>query len=143
MIVWARYVDEKGRRIINLAIACFLGGVGLLLPIISGSLLLAVIGFSLALVGVTAARAIFWTIPTRFLTGVAAAGGLAFINSIATVGGFVGPSMMGWFKEFSLLSAFGPRVYAALCCGDSWRCCFLSCLWSGPFLYGHRDVWCW
>jgi len=77
-------VDEKGRRIINLAIACFLGGVGLLLPIISGSLLLAVIGFSLALVGVTAARAIFWTIPTRFLTGVAAAGGLAFINSIAS-----------------------------------------------------------
>jgi nitrate/nitrite transporter NarK len=58
-------------------------------------------GFSIALVGVTAARAIFWTIPTRFLTGVAAAGGLAFINSIGTVGGFVGPSVMGWLREFS------------------------------------------
>jgi nitrate/nitrite transporter NarK len=114
MIVWARYVDEKGRRIINLAIACFLGGVGLLLPIISGSLLLAVIGFSLALVGVTAARAIFWTIPTRFLTGVAAAGGLAFINSIATVGGFVGPSMMGWLKEFSGSYVVGLLAVAAI-----------------------------
>jgi hypothetical protein len=114
MIVWARYVDEKGRRIINLAIACFLGGVGLLLPIISGSLLLAVIGFSLALVGVTAARAIFWTIPTRFLTGVAAAGGLAFINSIATVGGFVGPSMMGWLREFSGSYVVGLLAVAAI-----------------------------
>jgi MFS family permease len=101
MILWARHVDEKGRRIVNLAIACFLGAIGLLAPIVSSSVAVAVIGFSVALIGVTAARAIFWTIPTRFLTGVAAAGGLAFINSIATVGGFVGPSMMGWLKEFS------------------------------------------
>jgi MFS transporter, ACS family, tartrate transporter len=101
MILWARHVDEKGRRIVNLAIACFLGAIGLLAPIVSSSVAVAVIGFSVALVGVTAARAIFWTIPTRFLTGVAAAGGLAFINSIATVGGFVGPSMMGWLREFS------------------------------------------
>ncbi len=114
MILWARYVDEKGRRIVNLAIACFLGGVGLLAPIVSGSLPVAVIGFSLALVGVTAARAIFWTIPTRFLTGVAAAGGLAFINSIATVGGFVGPSMMGWLREFSGSYVVGLLAVAAI-----------------------------
>ena len=101
MILWAFYVDAKGRRIANLAITCLLGGVGLLLPILSNSLVSAVIGFSLALVGVTAARAIFWTIPTRFLTGVAAAGGLAFINSIATTGGFFGPTMMGWLKQYS------------------------------------------
>ena len=118
MILWARFVDEKGRRIVNLALACFLGGVGLFAPIISGSVTVAVIGFTLALVGVTAARAIFWTIPTRFLTGVAAAGGLAFINSIATVGGFVGPSMMGWLREFSgsyvvgLLAVAGIMVAA-------------------------------
>jgi MFS family permease len=114
MILWARYVDHKGKRIVNLAIACLLGGVGLLAPIISGSLVSAVIGFSLALIGVTAARAIFWTIPTRFLTGVAAAGGLAFINSIATVGGFVGPSMMGWLKEFSGSYVVGLLAVAAI-----------------------------
>jgi MFS family permease len=101
MILWARYVDLKGRRVFNLAITCFLGGAGLVAPILSSSLAIALAGFSVALVGVTAARAIFWTIPTRFLTGVAAAGGLAFINSIGTVGGFVGPSMMGWLREFS------------------------------------------
>ena len=114
MILWAHHVDRKGSRIVNLALACLLGGIGLLAPIASGSVGLAVIGFSAALVGVTAARAIFWTIPTRFLTGVAAAGGLAFINSIATVGGFVGPSMMGWLKEFSGTYVAGLLAVAAI-----------------------------
>ena len=45
----------------------------------------------MAVSGVNAARALFWTIPPRFLSGLAAAGGLAFINSIGTMGGFVGP----------------------------------------------------
>ena len=114
MILWARYVDHKGRRIANLALACLLGGIGLLAPILSNSLVSAVIGFSLALIGVTAARAIFWTIPTRFLTGVAAAGGLAFINSVATTGGFFGPYMMGWLKEFSGSYVVGLLAVAAI-----------------------------
>jgi ACS family tartrate transporter-like MFS transporter len=114
MIVWARYVDNKGQRIVNLAVACLLGAVGLLVPIVSNTLVSAVVGFSLALIGVTAARAIFWTIPTRFLTGVAAAGGLAFINSVATTGGFVGPYMMGWLKEFSGSYVVGLLAVAAI-----------------------------
>jgi MFS transporter, ACS family, tartrate transporter len=114
MLLWARYVDRKGRRVVNLAIACFLGGAGLLAPILSGSLALALMGFSAALIGVTSARAIFWTIPTRFLTGVAAVGGLAFINSIGTVGGFVGPFMMGWLREFSGSYVFGLTAVAAI-----------------------------
>jgi ACS family tartrate transporter-like MFS transporter len=114
MIVWARYVDRTGRRLVNLAIACLLGGAGLLAPILSGSLAMALVGFSVALIGVSAARAVFWTLPTRFLTGVAAAGGLAFINSIGTVGGFAGPSMMGWLREFSGSYAFGLAAVAAI-----------------------------
>ncbi len=114
MIVWARYVDNKGQRIVNLAIACLLGAVGLLVPIVSNTLVSAVVGFSLALIGVTAARAIFWTIPTRFLTGVAAAGGLAFINSVATTGGFFGPYMMGWLREFSGSYVVGLLAVAAI-----------------------------
>jgi ACS family tartrate transporter-like MFS transporter len=114
MIVWARYVDQSGRRIFNMAVACFLGAAGLVAPIISGSLTVALVGFSVALIGVSASRAIFWTIPTRFLTGVAAAGGLAFINSIGTVGGFAGPSMMGWLREFSGSYVFGLTAVAAI-----------------------------
>jgi ACS family tartrate transporter-like MFS transporter len=114
VIVWARYVDRTGRRLVNLAIACFLGAAGLLAPILSGSLTVALVGFSVALIGVSAARAVFWTSPTRFLTGVAAAGGLAFINSIGAVGGFAGPSMMGWLREFSGSYAFGLAAVAAI-----------------------------
>jgi MFS transporter, ACS family, tartrate transporter len=114
MILWARYVDRQGRRIVNLAVACFLGGAGLVAPVLSGSLAIALTGFSVALVGVTAARAIFWTIPTRFLTGVAAAGGLAFINSIGTLGGFVGPFMMGWLREFSGSYVVGLTAVAVI-----------------------------
>src|ERR1700694_3100905 len=114
MILWARYVDQKGRRIVNLAIACLLGGAGLVAPLVSGSLAIGLMGFSAALVGVTAARAIFWSIPTRFLTGVAAAGGLAFITSIGTVGGFAGPFMMGWLKEFSGSYILGLTAVAAI-----------------------------
>ena len=46
MLLWACYVDQKGRRIVNLAIACLLGAIGLVAPILSGSLAIALIGFS-------------------------------------------------------------------------------------------------
>jgi ACS family tartrate transporter-like MFS transporter len=51
-----------------------------------------------ALIGIYAAVATSWTLPTAFLTGTAAAGGLALINSIGNLGGFVGPYFMGWIK---------------------------------------------
>ncbi len=57
------------------------------------------LAITVAVSGVNAARAIFWTIPPRFLSGLAAAGGLAFINSIGTSGGFVGPTIMGWLTD--------------------------------------------
>jgi nitrate/nitrite transporter NarK len=98
MLAWAWYVDRRGRKIENLAVTCFLAVLGLIGSILSGSLVPALVGITVALIGVTAARAIFWTIPTRFLTGIAA-GGLAFINSIGTLGGFFGPAMMGWLKD--------------------------------------------
>lgn len=99
MLVWAWWVDRTGRKINGLVLTCLLGAVGLVVSMAPGSFLLAMAGMTIALVGVTAARAIFWTIPTRFLTGVAAAGGLAFINMVGTTGGFVGPFMMGWLRQ--------------------------------------------
>jgi len=101
MMAWAWHVDRTGKKIFHLAITCLLGAVGLAASVISGALLPALIGLTVALVGVTAARAVFWTIPTRFLTGVAAAGGLAFINTIGTLGGFAGPYMMGELRQLT------------------------------------------
>lgn len=101
MMAWAWHVDRTGKKIFHLAITCLLGAVGLAASVISGALLPALIGLTVALIGVTAARAVFWTIPTRFLTGVAAAGGLAFINTIGTLGGFAGPYMMGELRQLT------------------------------------------
>ena len=98
-IVWAANVDRSGKKIGNLTMACLVSTAGLVISIVSHSFIISMIGMAVALIGITSARAIFWTIPTRFLTGMAAAGGLAFINSIGTLGGFIGPSIMGWFKD--------------------------------------------
>jgi MFS transporter, ACS family, tartrate transporter len=99
MIVWAGQVDRRGGKIVNLALACFVSAVGFLWAIASSNFWIAFMGLTVALTGINAARGIFWTIPPRFLTGMAAAGGLAFINSIGTMGGFVGPYMMGWLTD--------------------------------------------
>jgi MFS family permease len=100
MIVWAAHVDRRGNKVGNLALACLVSAVGFVGSIVfSGNLWLSVFWITVAVSGVNAARALFWTIPSRFLTGMAAAGGLAFINSIGTMGGFVGPTTMGWLRD--------------------------------------------
>ena len=53
----------------------------------------------MALIGTISARTVFYTIPQSFLTGAAAAGGLAFINSVGAFGGFVGPYLVGFLKD--------------------------------------------
>jgi MFS family permease len=99
MLAWAWYVDRTSRRINPLILTCAVAAIGMVVSIAPGSFVLAMVGMAIALIGVTSARAVFWTIPTRFLTGAAAAGGLAFINMIGTTGGFAGPYLMGWLKE--------------------------------------------
>jgi nitrate/nitrite transporter NarK len=102
MIVWAGYVDRGHSKVVNLALACGLSAIGFLGAIaFADNLWLSVPWMAVAVTGINGARAIFWTIPPRFLTGVAAAGGLAFINSIGTAGGFVGPTVMGWLTDLT------------------------------------------
>jgi nitrate/nitrite transporter NarK len=63
--------------------------------------------------GLYAAAPIFWTLPTGFLTGSAAAGGIALITSIANLGGFVGPYAIGWIKDATGEITLGLAVLAA------------------------------
>jgi ACS family tartrate transporter-like MFS transporter len=60
-----------------------------------------------------ATNPIFWTLPTGFLTGSAAAGGIALINSIGNLGGFVGPYAVGWIKNATGETTLGLVVLAA------------------------------
>ncbi|HET9834488.1 MAG TPA: MFS transporter [Vicinamibacterales bacterium] len=99
MILWANHVDRGGNKVVNLALSCALGGVGLLGAVVTENFWLSLAGLTLSLAGINAARGIFFTIPMRFLTGIALAGGIAFINSIGTAGGFVGPYAVGWLSD--------------------------------------------
>ena len=58
---------------------------------------------------------VFWTLPSLFLSGMAAAGGIALINSVANIGGFFGPSILGQFGLWSLAAIllFGSVLTAA------------------------------
>jgi MFS family permease len=99
MLLWAKRVDMSGRRIANLAMACLLSVLALGFSIAFHELVPALVGITLALVGTNAARAIFYTIPSRFLSGQAAAGGIALINTMGAMGGFVGPYLVGYLKD--------------------------------------------
>jgi MFS family permease len=99
LILWAGHVDRRGRAIMNLTVACLLAAAAMVFSISFASLVPALAGITLALVGTISARTIFYTIPARFLSGEAAAGGLALINSIGALGGFAGPYLVGYLKD--------------------------------------------
>jgi MFS family permease len=100
LVLWGSYVQRKGHKVANLAIACVLSAAGFAAAVaFQSAFWLSVAALTVALIGINAARGLFWSIPPRFLTGLGAAGGLAFINSVGTTGGFVGPSIMGWLTD--------------------------------------------
>src|SRR6516165_10278865 len=68
---------------------------------------------AIGVMGNYAAIPTFWTLPTSFLTGSAAAGGIALINSMGGLGGFVGPYAFGWIKDATGETTLGLVVLAA------------------------------
>jgi MFS transporter, ACS family, tartrate transporter len=114
MLIWAWHVDRTGKKIHNMTLALALAAAGLVAYIFSGSLFFSLFDLTVALIGVTAARGIFWAIPPRMLSGAGAAGGLAFINSVGTFGGFVGPYLMGVLKDATGAFVTGILVMAGI-----------------------------
>lgn len=92
-------MHRADRSIYHLAACCALVGVGLVASALMPELAPGLAGLTLALVGATTERAMFWSVPPQLMSGVAAAGGIAFINVFGALGGFVGPFMMGWLKD--------------------------------------------
>lgn len=99
LLWWARRVDRRGAPVANLAAGLLIGAVTLGVSTHFHQLLPAMTGITLALIGTIAGRTIFYTLPNRFLSGQAAAGGLALINSIGALGGFAGPYLVGYLKD--------------------------------------------
>ena len=120
MVFWGRHSDHTGERVWHVAAPLFLAGVSFIAASYAGSLTLALIALSFAAIGIFSSLPTFWTLPTGFLTGAAAAGGIALINSLGNLGGFVGPSIFGHIKQvtgqdsYSLLALALFPIIAAL-----------------------------
>ncbi|UYW31266.1 MFS transporter [Methylorubrum extorquens] len=99
MILWARHSDRTGERTWHVVIACLVASVGLMLAGGASSAVAVIAALSLVNVGISAAKPPLWAMPTMFLSGSAAAVGIATINSIGNLGGFVGPWAIGWIKD--------------------------------------------
>ena len=88
-------------------------GLSLIAAAYLSSPVLAAVAITVYAMGVYAALPTFWTLPTAFLTGSAAAGGIALINSIGNLGGFVGPYAIGWIKDTTGETTLGLVVLSA------------------------------
>ena len=77
------------------------------------STLLAMISLTLATMGILTTLPLFWSLPTAFLAGAGAAAGIAMINSIGNLAGFLGPYAVGWLKEATAANATGMVLLAA------------------------------
>jgi ACS family tartrate transporter-like MFS transporter len=124
--------DRSGNRVLycvaanllcsaGLATACFIGG---------GHPVLLMMALCCAIMGQSSIAATFWALPSALLTGVAAAGGIAMINSIGNLGGFLGPWMYGLVRDLTgsdsaglLVLASGPffGAIALIICGHDRR----------------------
>jgi ACS family tartrate transporter-like MFS transporter len=101
MVLWARHSDRTGERTWHVVIACLVASAGLVFAGFAGSVVAVLLALSFVNIGISAAKPPLWSMPTMFLSGSAAAAGIATINSIGNLGGFVGPAMIGWIKDLT------------------------------------------
>lgn len=99
MLLWAKILARKRRYILHLAITCATGAAGFICSVVYNDLIPALIGLTVALIGLSSVRTCFYSIPATFLSKQAAAGGIAFINAVGSLGGLVGPYAVGVLKD--------------------------------------------
>lgn len=99
MVAWGRHSDRTGERVWHAALPPIVGGIAL---VAAGLLPVPVLAFALIIVataGIYSEFGPFWTLPSVFLAEAAAAVGIAVINSIGNLGGFIGPSLVGYLAK--------------------------------------------
>jgi ACS family tartrate transporter-like MFS transporter len=115
MVLFARHSDATGERRWHVAIAAFVGTIGLVLTgLVQVSPVLEMVMLTIAALGIYSTLATFWSLPTAFLSGTAAAAGIALINSVGNLGGFVGPYAVGYLSDATGTTYSGLLFLAAL-----------------------------
>ena len=101
MVVWARRSEARGERIGHTALTMFLAASALVVAAVSSNHLVVLVALSLAMAGGLSGIGPFQSLLTSFARGPASASGLALVNTIGTLGGFVGPIIVGLLKGWT------------------------------------------
>jgi len=100
MVAIGSHSDKTGERRWHVALPALIGAAGFVLTVMAPSTtVISLATLSIAAFGIWGALGPFWTMPAAFLRGTAAAGGIAIVNSVGNIGGFVGPFMVGWVRD--------------------------------------------
>ncbi len=99
MFLVGRSSDRTGDRRWHVAVSAALSATGFFLSAYFSNPFLALAALTIAFIGLKSTVGPFWALATSFLTGTAAAGGIAFINSVGNLGGFAGPYLVGVLKD--------------------------------------------
>lgn len=114
MVVVGARSDRTGERRWHVAVPALVGAAGFVAAaLLPHSLVGALAALSVAAFGIWGALGPFWALPTAFLRGTAAAGGVALVNAVGNIGGFVGPTLVGYARDATGSFAAGLWVLAA------------------------------
>ena len=114
LLLWGWSSDRRGERRWHLIAASVTAAVGFSLAGVAGNSFWSLPAICLAVIGIYGTRPTFWPLPSIFLSGTAAAGGIALINSIGNLGGYVGPFIVGWIKDST--NSFEMALYFLAAC---------------------------
>jgi D-galactonate transporter len=115
MILFGRSADRRRERRWHTAIPMVIGAVGLTLSAVAGThTAAAVVCLTVAAAGVLTCAPLFWSLPTALLGGTAAAAGIAAINSVGNLAGFVSPYVVGWLKDLTSSTEAGMYAVSAV-----------------------------
>jgi ACS family tartrate transporter-like MFS transporter len=114
MVVIGSHSDRTGERRAHVAGSALLAAAGWTTSALADDPWLVLAGLALAQVGMMSMLPTFWALPTAFLSGTAAAGGIALINSVGNLGGFVGPNLLGRLRAYTGTFTYGMLAVALL-----------------------------
>ncbi|WP_372527265.1 MFS transporter [Piscinibacter sp.] len=108
-----RLAERRGQHALIALATMLVSAAGIAVSVNAGSPLVALVALCFAAAGFIAVQPVFWTFPTAYLGGAAAAGGIALINSLGALGGFVAPNVKTWAEQAFASPAAGLNLLAA------------------------------
>jgi D-galactonate transporter len=114
MVLWSGHSDSVHERVWHTVIPALMIAIGFVAAALLTNPYLKMLAIAVAAFGIFSVLPVFWTLPTAFLSGSAAAAGIAAVNSIGNLGGYFGPQVFGILKD-ATQSDFAGLIFLAAC----------------------------